>query len=283
MSGRKRISVNLTTKINIHSTIDELSAAAAGHVALLAARATEKRDRFTVALSGGSLIEILSERLIASPFRAEVNWPAWHVFWADERCVPWSSSESNYGVADRLLFRHISIPRNQIHALDDALDGSEAAETYESTLRQVFRPRAGELPRFDLILLGIGEDGHTASLFPHHPLLKETQRWVAPMSDAPKPPPVRVTLTLPVINNARHVVFVAAGSRKRSILSEVLEPGSHRPRLPAGMVNPSDGDLQWFVDAAAASSLRKPQGSEQRPRNGAGLQVGEMGGSHDSN
>jgi 6-phosphogluconolactonase len=254
--------VNFQTKINIHSTLDELSAAAAGHVALLAAQATEKRHCFTIALSGGSLMEILSARLVASPLCTEVKWSAWHVFWADERCVPLSSPESNYSAADRLLLRHVSIPRDQIHALNDTLGASEAAEAYESILRQVFRPGADGLPRFDLILLGIGEDGHTASLFPHHPLLNETQRWMAPISDAPKSPAVRVTMTLPVINNARHVVFVAAGARKRSVLTEVLGPGNHRSRLPAELVNPSDGDLQWFVDAAAASNLRKRRGWE---------------------
>jgi len=247
----------MSPRINVYPVHEGLSVAVAGYVALLAAQATEKRHCFTVALSGGSLMKILSPQLVARSLCTEVNWSSWHVFWADERYVPLSSPESNYGVADRLLFRYTSIPRDQIHALNHTLGASEAAEAYDSILRKVFRPAVSQLPRLDLILLGIGEDGHIASLFPHHPLLKETQRWVAPIFDAPKPPPVRVTLTLPVINNARHVVFVAAGARKSSILSEVLGSGSRRPRLPAELVSPSDGDLQWFVDEAAAGNLRK--------------------------
>jgi 6-phosphogluconolactonase len=249
--------LNASPKINILSTREDLSVAAAGHVALLAAQATKKRHGFTVALSGGSLMEILAPQLSESPLRNKVDWSAWHVFWADERCVPWSSPESNYGAAYRMLFKHVDVPPGQIHAIDDTLGAVEAAEAYESILRKAFQPETGSFPRIDLILLGIGEDGHIASLFPGSPLLRETRRWVAPVLDAPKPPPVRVTLTLPVINSARHVVFVAAGPGKRAILSQVIRPGLHRPRLPAELVNPSDGELQWFVDAAAAGNLRK--------------------------
>ena len=249
--------MTLPKKINIYPTIEELSAATAGRVAVLAAQATERRGRFTVALSGGSLMETVGPQLVASPLCDEVNWSAWHVFWADERCVPLTSLESNYGVADRLLLRQVPIPSSQVHAVNPALGASKAAEAYESILREEFRPGAGRLPRFDLILLGVGEDGHTASLFPDSPLLRETRRWAAPVLDAPKPPPERVTLTLPVINNARHVLFVAGGAGKKSILAEVLGPGLHRSRLPAELVSPSDGDLQWFVDEAAAGNLRE--------------------------
>jgi 6-phosphogluconolactonase len=118
------------------------------------------------------------------------------------------------------------------------------------------KPEAGSLPRLDLVLLGIGEDGHTASLFPDSSLLHETHRWVAPVLDAPTPPPERVTLTLPVINNARHVVFVPAGTGKKSIISKVFGPELGRPALPAQLVRPIDGDLQWFLDDAAADGLR---------------------------
>ncbi len=252
----------MSPKINIYPTREDLSVAIAGHVALLAEQATEKRHRFTVALSGGSLIRILSPQLISEPLRTRINWSAWHVFWADERCVPLSSPESNYGLADRFLFKHIGIPRPQIHTIDDTLRPSETAEVYASVLAEVFQPGADRFPRFDLILLGIGEDGHTASLFPNHPMLRETQRWVAPIFDAPKPPPERITLTLPVINNARHVLFVAAGKEKKSILSEVFRQDAHRPGLPAEQVSPHDGDLEWFVDGAAAGKLNK--GSHSR-------------------
>ena len=251
----------MLSKINIYPTQEDLSVAIAGHVAFLASKAGKERHCFTVALSGGSLMKILSPPLVSSPLANDINWSDWQVFWADERCVPLTSPESNYGLADRLLFSHINIPRDQIHAVDDTLGASEAAEAYASVMEEVFQPGAGRFPKFDLILLGIGEDGHTASLFPNHALLKETQRWVAPVFDAPKPPPERVTLTLPVINNARHVLFVAAGKGKQDILSEVLR-SDHRPELPAELVSPFDGDLQWFIDEAAAEKLEGDRGGE---------------------
>jgi 6-phosphogluconolactonase len=235
-------------EIVIYPNRGTMSVGVSSHVVLLAAQAIAKRKRFYVALSGGSLLEILSPPLVAEPLRDEIDWSAWHIFWADERCVPPTSLESNYRVANQQLFRHINIPFDQIYALDSRLGALEAAEAYEATLNKVFQPGAGRPPRFDLILLGIGEDGHIASLFPNHPLLNETQRWVAPIFDAPKPPPVRVTLTLPVINNARHIVFVAAGAGKKAILSEILGPGLHRRKLPVALVKPNHGDLRWFVD-----------------------------------
>ena len=205
-------------EIVIHPNRESLSVGVSSHVALLAAQAILKRKRFYIALSGGSLMEILCPPLVTKPLRDEINWSGWHIFWADERCVPPTNPESNYGLANQQLFRHVNIPFNQIHPLDSTLGASEAAEAYQSTMNKVFQPRAGRLPRFDLILLGIGEDGHIASLFPNHPLLNETRRWVATIFDAPKPPPVRVTLTLPVINNARHIVFVAARCRKEGYI-----------------------------------------------------------------
>jgi 6-phosphogluconolactonase len=129
------------------------------------------------------------------------------------------------------------------------------AQAYEDTMRHVLGPESGPWPRFDLILLGIGPDGHTASLFPNHPVLGETQRWVLPVMDSPKPPPIRITMTLPVINNARSVLFVAAGGKKAKILSRVLNPTGKRQPLPSQRVKPSDGKLGWFLDRAAAADL----------------------------
>jgi len=242
-------------KVNIYAKRDELSVALSAHVVHLAAMAAAEKGRFCVALSGGSLMDIISPRLGSNPLRDKVDWSIWHVFWADERWVPWSSSESNYGLAKRRFFNRVSIPDGQIHAADDSLNPSETAQAYESTLAKVFQPGAGRVPRFDLMLLGVGEDGHTASLFPNHPALHETRRWVVPVLGAPKPPRIRITMTLPMINNARNVVFVAAGPGKAKMLSKVLDPRAQQPELPARLVNPSDGALQWFIDRAAAAAL----------------------------
>ncbi len=251
----------MTTKsdINLHifSTSQELGQAAAIHVSHLSEQAIAAQGRFTVALSGGSLPKLLCPPLVAEPLRTQIDWSAWYVFWADERCVPLTDAESNYRLAREYLFEHVNIPPGQIYALADSLDPAAAAAAYQTSLTQVFQAEAGQLPRFDLILLGMGEDGHTASLFPGHPLLQETERWVAPIFDSPKPPPERITLTLPVIKNARQVAFVAAGAGKADILSRVLGTDASSDLLPAQMVQPVEGELHWFVDEAAAADLRR--------------------------
>lgn len=246
--------------LHIFPDLQQLGRAAADHVAQLSIAAVAARGRFIVALSGGSLPKILGPALAADP---QIVWPAWRVCWADERCVPPSHPDSNYSVAKEYLFDHTLIPPNQIYNPNTTLDPAGAAAAYENTLAQLFfnlpnfQPSnlpTSPLPRFDLILLGLGEDGHTASLFPGHPLLHETQRWVAPIFDSPKPPPERITLTLPVLNNARQVVFITAGAGKAEILPQVFASGSS---LPAHLVQPGDGDLHWFVDEAAAGQLMR--------------------------
>lgn len=244
--------MDLRPKLSIHADRRTLSAALAAHVAKLAANAIAKTNRFCLAISGGSLVEIIGPPLGSPPLRDIVDFSGWRLFWVDERWVPLSSPESNYGLAKGLFLDRIAIPAGQIHAADDSLSPSETAHAYESALAKVFQPAENRLPRFDLILLGVGADGHTASLFPNHPALNETRRWVVPVLDAPKPPPIRITMTLPVINHARHVCFVAAGPDKAKIVSAVLDPKAKQPELPARRVNPSDGDVQWFVDQSAA-------------------------------
>jgi 6-phosphogluconolactonase len=152
----------------------------------------------------------------------------------------------------------VPIRRTQIYAIDDSTNPAATAKSYASVVAKVLRPRQGQMPRFDLILLGIGEDGHTASLFPDHPLLAEIRTWVAPVFDAHKPPPTRMTMTLPLINSARTIFFVAVGPGKADILSKVLKPTGRQQEgqeLPAQLVKPSRGELQWFIDQAAAAKL----------------------------
>jgi len=240
------------TQMQIFSTPQHLGNAAAEYVARLSAQAVEARGRFTVALSGGSLIKLLCPPLVADPLLAQINWPAWHVFWADERCVPLDHPDSNYRLAREHLFDYVDIPPAHIHPIDDSLAPAQAADAYQTALQQLFQPEANQPPRFDLILLGMGDDGHTASLFPGHPLLTESERWVAPIFDSPKPPPERITLTLPVINNARHVAFVTAGSSKAPVLAHVMGPATGSSKLPVQMVQPAN--LQWFLDNAAAAN-----------------------------
>ncbi|TKB26190.1 6-phosphogluconolactonase [Desulfopila sp. IMCC35006] len=244
----------MRANVNIYPSRDELSVALAAHVANLAALAGAKQGRFSIALSGGSLLEILAPALCSEQLHDNINWSCWHVFWVDERWVPRSSPASNYGLAEDLWFSRVSIPREQIHAIDNSINPSATARNYESVMQTLFQPRENQMPRFDLILLGIGEDGHTASLFPGHPLLAETRAWVAPVLNAPKPPAIRITMTLPLINNGRNVVFVAAGAGKADIVAKVLTPHNQRQKLPAELVRPTDGTLWWFLDQAAGCS-----------------------------
>ncbi len=249
----------LRPKISIFPDRRELTAALSAYVAQTAAASSRARGRFCVALSGGSLMEMLAPALSKPPLRDRIDWSAWHVFWADERWVPHSSPDSNSDVARKRLFSHVAIPEERLHCVDDSQSPDDTAQAYESEMRNVFQVETGAFPRFDLVLLGLGEDGHTASLFPGFPALKEARRWVVPVFNAPKPPPVRVTLTLPVINYARSVVFVAAGAGKANILTKVLDPKRAQSKLPAKRVKPSDGELHWFVDqAAAAGALNHP-------------------------
>ena len=258
-------------EITILPTRRELANAVAERVARLAMQAARERGRFVVALSGGSLMAMLGPALAAEPWRSEIDWGAWHVFWADERWTPLTSNDSNYRAADQALFRHVSIPRDQIHHLDDQLGVDEAIEAYAGVLAKVLEPGVGGLPRFDLILLGIGEDGHIASLFPRHPMLDEARRWVVPVLDAPKPPAARITLTLPVINNARNIVFIAVGANKAAILSEVLGPGRAGSGLPARLVKPSAGELHWYLDRAAGRGLGPAPAPGKSPQSGRSL------------
>jgi len=213
----------------------------------------EKRGRFTVAISGGSLPKTLTA-LIAKP---GVKWDKWHVFYADERVVPLDHEDSNHKLAHDTLFSKVPIPPANVHPIDPALldDLEELADAYEKELIREFAQRdSARFPVFDLVLLGVGPDGHTASLFPAHELLSERERWVAYVEDSPKPPPRRVTLTLPVINHAARVAFVATGAGKARVLHDILD--TPELGLPAARVRPAPGHLVWFVDDAASVEVQ---------------------------
>jgi 6-phosphogluconolactonase len=169
--------------------------------------------------------------------------------------VPWEDSESNHGKARKGIFGRLGISGSQIYPLDYTMSPDENARACEAAMRRVFQTTADQLPRFDLMLLGIGEDGHTASLFPGHPVSDESHKWMAAVYDAPKRPPVRITMTLPLINNARNIFFVAVGAGKAPILARILKPLPGKPKLPAEQVVPTQGQLRWLLDRPAASMV----------------------------
>ncbi len=241
--------------VTICTTADELSVRLATLIASLSAQSISERGRFTLAIPGGSALDIASRKLLVSPLKDKIDWPAWQVFWVDERIVASKSPDSNSGNAYRQFFSKVNVPKHHLHSLDDAVKPENAAEAYEAMMVQEFNLEKGEFPSFDLILLGIGEDGHIASLFPDHPVLKEDKRLVVPVFDSPKPPAERISLTLPVINNARNVVFVVSGSGKAAILSRILGPSRLEPEPPAQLIKPVYGKVHWFADQAAAEML----------------------------
>jgi 6-phosphogluconolactonase len=219
----------------------ELAETAASWTAARITGAVATRRACYLALAGGETPRGCYERLARPPYRDDLPWPFVFVYWSDERQVPLDDPASNYAMAKAALLDHVPIPPEQVFPLVG--DPTPA-------LRRV-PPDAGGRPRFDVIHLGLGEDGHTASLFPGSPALKEAKALVAQVRNAPKPPPERLTLTLPVINAARAVLFTVQGASKREALARVLQ---RDPALPASLVQPVDGELQFIVDRAAAGT-----------------------------
>jgi len=217
----------------------ELAEAAASWTAARITSAVGERGACYLALAGGETPRGCYERLARPPYRDALPWPSVFVYWSDERQVPLDDPSSNYAMAKAALLDHLRIPPEQVFPLVG--DPTPA-------LRRI-PADAGGRPRFDLIHLGMGEDGHTASLFPGSPVLEEVRAPVAQVHDAPKPPPERLTLTLPVLNAARAVLFMVQGASKREALARVLR---RDPALPASHVQPLDGELAFIVDRAAA-------------------------------
>ena len=240
------------SNVEIHPDAGELARAGAEWFALLADRAAVTRGVFSVALAGGSTPRQMYTLLTGAYYRERVPWSQVQFFWGDERCVPPDHADSNFRMAREALLTHIPISPGQVHRIHGELPPGEAAALYESELRLEFSETG--LPRFDLILLGLGEDGHTASLFPGDPALAEQTRLAAAVIHHTPPLPLvsRVTLTLPVLNAATFVMFLVGGAGKAQPLAEVLAPGC---TLPAARVRPLHGEVRWLVERAAAAAL----------------------------
>lgn len=234
-------------KVHVFPDLQALSAAAAEALAAVAREAVSEQGRFTLALAGGSTPRGLYEAL-ATGYRDSFAWSALHVFWGDERFVSPDEPASNQRMAREALLSRVPVPPSQVHPFPTALpDARAAAAAYETELRLVF---TGDWPRFDLILLGLGDDGHTASLFPGSPAIAESQRWVT-LGEAPTQPRTRLTLTLPVLNHAARVWFLVSGASKREALRRALSRAEPLAACPAAGVQPTDGELVWWVDQAA--------------------------------
>ncbi len=245
-------------QILISRTIDDLLRTAATGIIDIARASVAAQGICTIALSGGSTPRRLYALLATPELAAEMPWQDTHIFWGDERHVAPDSPDSNYRMANEALLSHVPIPQENIHRIPAELpNAGTVAVAYADDLRRSFHLGADDpdaLPRFDLILLGMGEDGHTASLFPQSPALSELKALVA-ANPVTKLDTTRITLTLPVLNHAARVWFLITGGGKAQVLMEVLE-GPRRPEIfPSQLISPSDGELCFLLDSTAAAAL----------------------------
>jgi 6-phosphogluconolactonase len=237
--------------IRIFNDLETLSLAAAEMFVDLANQAIASRGQFSVALSGGNTPRRLYEILANSPLRERIRWESVYVFWGDERCVPADDPRSNFRMARKTLLDHVPVPANQIHPIQGGLSPALAATQYETELQDFF---GDQPPVFDLVLLGLGENAHTASLFPHTSVLDEKEHWVKEVYVVERGM-YRVTLTVPLINQAKEVIFLVNGADKALALQSVLE-GAYQPHeLPAQLIRPNGAHPIWLVDKAASHKL----------------------------
>ena len=243
-------------EVQVFPSSDTLNLAVVGEFERAAREAVAARGRFAVALAGGSTPRGVYLQLAAEGQRNRLPWERIHLFFGDERCVPPDHPESNYCMANESLLSRVPIPPANVHRLLGEEDPARAAAVAEAELREIM---GGGLPKLDLVLLGLGPDGHTASLFPGTEALNESVRLVT-ANWVPKFNTHRLTMTLPVLNNAAEVIFLATGVEKAKVLAEVLRPSPNGPNHPARLVQPTHGRLLWLVDEAAASRLESAGG-----------------------
>ncbi|RPH77363.1 MAG: 6-phosphogluconolactonase [Nitrospiraceae bacterium] len=242
--------------IRIHSDGQAVAHAAAELIQEVGKEAVRAKGRFCIALSGGTTPEILYRALTSPVFAGCFDWSKAIFFFSDERCVPPNDPRSNYALADKTLFTPLNILPSQIYRMaGESSDPQAAASEYEQQLRLATKTVPSAQPALDLILLGLGEDGHTASLFPGASILRDHQRAIA-ATQSPKDPPNRLTMTLAAINRASVVLFLATGVSKAGVVRAILDPKNEAERqLPASLVKPEEGRLIWLLDRAAAADL----------------------------
>jgi 6-phosphogluconolactonase len=249
MDHRRNESVHIAIFDDKHT----LSKNVAEYIMRIAKESIDLYGRFTIALTGGTTPGEAYSLLGSEPIRSQIDWQRVHIFWGDERCVPHNHPDSNFYLAQEVMFDKIALPKSHIHPMPaDQPDRDAASQAYTVEMQHTFGTNG--IPSFDLIHLGMGPEGHTASLFPHQASLHEIQRLVMPVS-VPKPPPDRLTFTPPLLNAARNVLFSVTGSDKAEALHAVLE-GEYQPdEYPAQIVRPTNGEVVWTLDRAAAQHL----------------------------
>ena len=241
-------------EVEIFPDLEALSRAAALRFADASRKSISSKGTFAVAISGGSTPGSLYLLLGSDYYIHAIDWQQVHIFWVDERCVPPGHEQSNFKLAFDTFLSTVPVPPGNLHRIKGEESPEQGAKEYEAALREFFGK--GVIPPLDLILLGLGEDGHTASLFPGSAALAEQERLAVAVRKQP-PELDRITLTLPVLNNALRVIFLVSGSAKAHIVHEILENPETTGKYPAGFVLPARGRLTWLIDKAAAALLQK--------------------------
>lgn len=247
-------------QLHVYKDTDELSQAVAKWIADTIAETLKVRDRFTIALSGGSTPQRLHKILAAPPYSNQIEWSKLHVFWGDERAVPFEDSRNNAKMAYDTLLNLVPVPASQVHVMRTDIAPEQSALEYEKILHQYFNAIPGgssdPLPNsFDLVLLGMGDDGHTLSLFPGTEVIHEEKAWAKAFFLAAQDM-YRITLTRPIVNRASRIAFLATGAGKAHALKEVLKGKYDPDKYPSQTIQPVHGELHWFVDEAAAEEVK---------------------------
>jgi 6-phosphogluconolactonase len=238
-------------QLHIYKDPDELSKAAAKWIADHISNTLKKQDRFVIALSGGSTPQKLHTMLAASPYKEQIDWGKLHIFWGDERAVPFEDNRNNAKMAYHTLLNQVPVPAAQIHVMRTDIDPLVSAKEYEGILHGYFD---NTVHSFDLVLLGMGDDGHTLSLFPGTEVVHEKQKWVTAFF-LESQDMYRITLTAPIVNQSGCVIFLTNGVAKAPALKEVLQGKFNPDKYPSQIIQPAKGALHWFIDEAAAVQL----------------------------
>ena len=241
--------------ITVFNSPEELQMFAADLILGLLAEAGRRSDHYSFVLSGGTTPRKVYENIVKNPLVRDVQWQVVHIFWGDERCVPPDDVQSNFRMAHEALLSGIDIPEENIHRIKGELAPEEGASAYENEMKTCFNNE--DMPKFNLVLLGLGDDAHTASLFPDSDAIKEKERWVIPVS--PQKGVARITMTIPLLNSAQRIIFIVAGKNKADAVCNVLSSDQRPSRYPARHIHPHDGTLIWLMDREAAMYLNNSQ------------------------
>lgn len=244
-------------ELNIFNSAEAAAGEAAKQFGEIVKESLAREQYFFTALSGGNTPKLLFKILAGSPYKENINWDRIHFFWADERMVPPDDSESNFGEAKKIFFDRIPISLKNIHYIKGDSDPQQEVFRYASDIENYVKKDEQGFPRFDLIFLGMGEDGHTGSLFPGKKLNFTDDKNICGLSEHPSNGHLRITLTKETINNSGKIIFLVTGESKAAVLSEILKNSVESKRFPAAQISSANGSIKWIIDKDAAKFIKK--------------------------